>query len=233
MRSDTFDMSSNRKSISKSSKKYAPAKKFRSYKSNPRYMLLHDPKVLTNRPEKKHIDTTSSLTCPIGSAFVVTPAHLTAISQGAGSQARLGSKSRICSVHLRTNALWNGGQTTSSPGQIRTVLVWDRQPNGASCTRTDVFQDGTLWYSPILMGSTERFVVIADEISEQCSNGQFNVTQNIFRKFDLESTWSGTATVPTTGALFLFVAACSDINNATTALFPSVQFYSRVRFSDA
>jgi len=184
--------------------------------------------------EHKVVDTTSVLTCPIGSAFVSTPANLNAIAQNATSAGRIGAKVRCKNLKLRASILWPGGQNTSSPSQVRFVIVWDKQANGAVASRTDVFQDGTLWYSPMLYTNSERFVVLVDEISDQIdSNGQFAVAYECFRKFDLESVYAGATAVPAqTGALLLFVAANSDINDSTSAHFPAVQFYSRVKYTD-
>jgi len=132
------------------------------------------------------------------------------------------------------NIIWPGGQTTSAPSQVRFVMVFDKQANGSVATRSDVFQDGTLFTSPIKIDCTERYVVIVDEISDQvASNGQFSVTFEAFRKMQLEAIFASAASIPTTGALLLFVAANSASTDAQTSHFPTIEFWSRIRFTDS
>lgn len=211
-------------------KKYTPKKKG-VYKKN---YLFDDVKLVTG-PEKKWCDTVSTLTPPIGSAFVVTPAQLNLITGSVSPQNRIGCKILMRSLKLRANILWPGSQVISAPSQVRFVVVYDRQSNGSIATRTDVFQDGTQGYSPINLSNAERFLVLVDEYSEQiASNGQFAVTYECFRKMRLEPCYNSLATdgVPRTGALLLFVSTNSDINDNTVGHFPTVQFWSRVRYTD-
>lgn len=195
---------------------------------NPRY----DPPALIKGAEKKWFDVDSALTCPIGSAFVVTPAHLNAIGQGATNQSRIGFKARMKSVLVRMNILWNTVPVASAPAQVRYVLVWDKQANGALPARGDIFADGTVMMSPTNLANSERFVILADQVSQPVQNTYNAMHEMCFRKCDLEMLWTGTNTIQSTGTLTLWVAANSDVSDATSAHFPSVQFYSRVRYTD-
>jgi len=186
-------------------------------------------------PEKKVTDVSNTLTCPIGSAFVTTPLQLnpTTGSTGTGA-ARIGCKISMKNMHVRLNILWPGNQTTTSPSQIRYVIIYDKQSNAAAPSRSDVFSDGTLWNSPLNLFNQDRFIVLADQITEQIgSNGQFCVATECFRKMELEAVWpaSGTA-YPNTGGISIWVAACADWNDATSAHFPAVQIYSRIKYTD-
>lgn len=188
------------------------------------------------RPEKKIIDVVNTLAPPIGSAFVVTPLHLNPTANNTGTNlARIGSKINMTSMDVKLNILWPGNQAVSSPSQIRTVIVYDKQANAAAPSRTDVFQDGTLWNSPKNIFNQDRFIILADEISEQIeSNGQFAVAQHIFRKMALDAVWpSGGSAYPNSGSISMFVAANQDWNSAASAVLPTVQIYSRIRFVDS
>lgn len=211
--------------------KKTPKKKYDGKVYKKKYNPRFEPKTLT-APERKYFDLGSTLTCPIGSAFVVTPAHLSAPASGTGTNQKIGGKICMKNLKVRANILWPGGQTTNSPSQVRFVIVVDKQANGSVATRSDVFQDGTLFVSPIKIDAAERFIVLADEISDQCTNGQFSVSWECFRKMSIEALYVSAASIPTTSAILMFVAANSDSADATTAHFPVVQFWSRLRFTD-
>lgn len=223
-------MSSKTKGI----KKTYPKKRAASKKYKKRSLMFKD---ANKRPriEKKWVDIVNTLTCPIGSAFVVTPLQLNPTAGSTGTNgARLGAAIEMKSLLVRCNALWPGNQSVNAPGQVRYVVVYDKQSNGAAPGRSDVFADGTNWASPINLFNQDRFIVLADEISEQCTNGQFCVGTEIFRKMDLEAVWpSGGSAYPNTGGVSIWVAAVSDLNDATAAHFPQVQIYSRMRYTDA
>ena len=139
------------------------------------------------RPEKKWVDVPGTLAPPIGSAFVVTPLHLNPTSGGVGaSNARIGSKINMTSLMLSSTSYGLGNQAVASPSQVRTVIVYDKQANAAAPSRGDVFADGTLWNSPRNLFNQDRFIILADEISDQIeSNGQFAVAQHIFERWRL------------------------------------------------
>lgn len=223
-----FDMSTQKKGVTKKSThqnafkpKYPMKKKY-----NPKF----EPKSATG-PERKAFDVNSTVTAPIGSAFNTTGQLLNQVSQS--SAARVGNKIRIMKLHFRANILWQGGQTTNSPSQIRFVIVWDKQANQAAAVRGDVFTDGTTMMSAKNIINEERFVTLVDEVSEQIqSNGQFCVSFERFVKMNMEAVFNGSGTTPTTGSILLFVAANSDASDATSAHFPAVQYYSRIRYTD-
>lgn len=209
--------------------KYTPKKGVKKYtKKN----YMKDPKSLTG-PELKYVDVVSTIAPPIGSAFNITPAHLNVMTQASGPSNRVGLKARMKSLLIRANMVWPGGQTLTSPSQVRMVAVFDRQSNAALATRTDVFQDGTLFISPTNLANAERFTVLVDEVTEQIeANGQFNVAWQCYRKIDLESVWAPSGSIPTTGTILLFASCNSDSNSAVGTNLPTVEFYSRVRYTD-
>lgn len=216
-----------KKYVKKNSKKKGISKK-KSY--NP---MFESPRLVA-KPEKKWFDVNSTLTPPIGSAFVTTPSHLNPIQAGTGPNGRVGAKVLLKSLLLTMNVLWNGGQSTNAPSQVRVVVVYDKQANASIAGRNDVFQDGTQMVSPQNLGNPERFVTLIDEMTDIGDNGQFTVTYKAYRKCNLETTWSvgSSSTIPTTGALLMFVAANSDTNDAVSGHFPACEFWSRIRYTD-
>jgi len=183
-------------------------------------------------PERKYVDKQFAIAFPIGSAFITNPENISLIAQGAGSTQRVGNKVTYKSVQIRGVAAFNGGQVTTAPSQVRYVIVYDKQPNNAAATRSDVFQDGTLHTSPINMTNSERFIVLADVTTDSCQNGQFNVSTECYRKMDLEGVFNTTNTTPQTGSLLLFASFNSDINDSSTSNLPNFQCYTRVRYTD-
>lgn len=216
-------------------KKKKPDWKKTTYKKGSKKSLAFKDANKVVRPEKKWIDVINTLTTPIGSAFVTTPLHInpTSNATGAGS-ARLGAKISMKSLVIKANNIWPGNQAQTAPSQVRHVIIYDKQSNGVAPSRSDVFADGTLWNSPLNLFNQDRFIVLADVLSEQiASNGQFCVGTEIFRKMDLEAVWPSAGTgYPNTGSISYWVAANSNWNNSTTAYFPTVEIYSRIRYTD-
>lgn len=221
------------KKFSKQKKRTNGVSKFK--KAKPKNPAFKDANTVM-RPEKKIIDVVNTLAPPIGSAFVTTPLHLNPTAANTGTnQARIGAKINMTSLDVKFNILWPGNQAVNSPSQIRTVIVYDKQANAAAPSRSDVFQDGVYWNSPKNIFNQDRFIILADEISDQIeSNGQFCVAQHIFRKMALDAVWpSGGSGYPNSGSISMWVAANQDWNSAATAVLPTVQIYSRIRFVDS
>lgn len=215
-------------------KKYEMRRKPKNNFKKKKFKPLYQKDTQKVRQEKKWIDTVNTLACPIGSAFVTTPLQLNAISPGNLGNNKVGSEIHQKSLHMRASCLWPGAQATNSPSQVRFVIVCDQQSNGVAPTRNEVFNDGTLWNSAFNMNNRERFIVIADEMSEQiASNGQFTTTIEIFRRLGLNARGPNTASIFNTGSIYLFVAAASGWNDSTSAEFPSVEIYNRIIFTDS
>lgn len=185
------------------------------------------------KPEKKWLDVTTTITPPIGSAFITAPVHLNGMTAGTSGSSKIGAAIQMKSLHIRLNALWPGNQAINSPSQVRYVIVYDKQGNGAAPARGDVFTDGTVWFSAFNRNNQDRFICIADVTSDQiASNGQFCVATEIFRKMDLEARGPAGQTIFSTGNLYLFAATASSILDSTTGHFPSIELYSQLRYTD-
>lgn len=225
-------MAPTKKYAKQSKRKYSAGVKKTTYKkksSNP--MFKDANKVL--KPEKKWWDVTTTITPPIGSAFITSPVLLNGMAAGTSGSSKIGAAIQMKSLHIRMNALWPGGQVTNAPQQNRFVIVYDKQGNGSAPARNDVFTDGTNWMSPFNRNNQDRFICIADVTSEQCqSNGQFCVATEIFRKMDLESRGPAGQSIFNTGNLYLFAATASSTLDSSVGHFPSIELYSQLRYTD-
>jgi len=207
----------------------------RGYKKKKPSLMFKDANKII-RPEKKWTDQVTTLSCPIGSAFVTTPAQLNPTTGGTGTASgRIGAKISMKSLQLRCNSIMSATLGTSpGPSAVRYVVIYDKQSNAAAPSRSDVFTDGTLWNSPLNLFNQDRFICLVDQIAQQdVIVGQYNCAFECFRKLDMEAVWpSGGTAYPNTGGISLWVSANGDWNDATSAHYPAVQIYSRIRYTD-
>lgn len=229
-KSKNMGRSSTYYGISTRKKKYGKGG-MKKYKKKPKSLAIQPHKGIL--VEKKAYDVLNgSMFPPIGSAFTVNGAVLYAPAQAVTIGGRIGAKTRMKSLQVRAAVSWPGAQTTASPSQCRIVVVYDRQPNGAVATRSDVFTDGTLCTTPYSVPNQDRFITLVDEYTDIPDNGQFAVSWSAYRKLDLDSCASAGNNNPNTGALLMFAAANSLSNESSPSKFPTIEFSSRVRFTD-
>lgn len=96
--------------------------------------------------------------------------NLCVIQQGNGEWNRLGNKISLKSLRIRLE-LFGGYNVYISASQARFLIIYDRQPNGAYPTLTNMLstirQDGTpvngTLFSNININLFERFIVLMDE----------------------------------------------------------------------
>lgn len=180
--------------------------------------------------ERKNIDSLDlTYNCPLTSSFG-SPVFLTPIAQGTDQQERIGRSIRIKSVQIRLKTV-----TTGSPavGQIRYVIVYDRQSNGVTPVSTDVFAGSAQFNDPMQLNYKERFVVLMDRITDSQQSSAVPISDKAYVKCDLDQIWAGaggSAGNIRTGSIWLFMA-----NNADSAVgvASDVNYSVRVRFTDA
>lgn len=130
---------------------------------------------------------------------------------------RIGSQVTNKSMWIRHKETM-GGQSVA----YRTAVVWDKQPNGAVASFTDIFFDDVivgsdLPYTGINLKNRERFQILYDNINSMHKNAKMQLSvalpsgNEIVRDcgesyVDLKnkkSTWAEDGTIPITGALLL------------------------------
>lgn len=176
--------------------------------------------------EKKNIDDTSPKISTGVATWTIT--CLNDVVQGTTAITRIGRKILMKSLLVQ-------GSASVATGQLRIVIVYDRQPNGVIANATDIFTSNTLMAAQNL-DNRDRFITLADifpfdqseNIMNPSNNNDSIVGWKRFIKMNLETIYSGNAgTIGdiTTGALLI----CTSTNGGAVIGETGLQ---RVRFID-
>jgi len=203
----------------------APFKKPR--KAGPAF---NPPRSKISHPEKKNVDVNINLQPPLSNAWIAAATLLNPLSQGASPDTRVGRKVNYTSMEFKWSATLDPTSVGGSP--IRSVVVYDKQANGAIPGPTDVFETDD-FTSPLNLGNSERFVVLMDLITEPLSvNNNFSVAGKEYRTLNLDQIFNlnnnGDITDITSGSITCWVSQTGSI----TVGQPTFQIYSRLRFID-
>lgn len=156
---------------------------------------------------------------------------LNGILQGVDVQQRVGRKCVIKQIYLRGKVTLGGTPTTSS---ARILLVYDKQPNNAALTPTDVLAAvgaNTATVSANQLNNRDRFVTVWDKVKTVNVAGTAEVFWKCFKKVNLPTIYSGTDDQIgsiASGALWLLIVG--DI--AAGATCPLTYTNVRIRFLD-
>lgn len=211
-------------------------------------------------PELKGMDTVLTLNPVIATTSTNASSFmLNLIRAGVNSQNRVGRKIRLVSIRMRGIAFHNVGNAVTSgdlqSNVLRMVLVWDKQPSGATPTYESIFgltsQDGTeatTFLDPLRYDNTGRFSVIKDQVISmpiRSQNTEGGTTDLIGQRypFDVFCKLSGRETVfsgqsePMTiadissGALYVFFRTVLNTSGSNTVGITSDSF-ARLRYID-
>jgi len=181
----------------------------------------------SSKPEKKNIDTiTTAYSCPLTSTFgnVIL---LNGSVRGTNVGERVGRKIVMKSVFIRLNSIAN----SNNASQVRYMIIYDRQTSGSTPTSAS-FVDNSNFCGMANLGNAERYVILADEITDSRQSNSVNISSKRYIKCNLETVYTGNAgTVAdiNTGALWFMACNNSDqTSGATNTLDWSV----RVRYID-
>lgn len=187
------------------------------------------------RPKELKFLDTGSTQDPAVAGTGTLSAGLCLLGQGTTASTRVGTQNSIRSMEWRQYV--SLPTTTTGGGAIRTVIVYDKAPNGAAPTIatgavSDIFNQDNI-NAQMNLANRDRFVVLQD-ILVPCAGtaGPQADYQKGYRKMDLPQTWvgaSGTVAGLTTGNI-VAVTWCST-GFATTA--PQVRLQTRFRYEDA
>lgn len=183
-----------------------------------------------NPNEKKFIDNLLTNSPAVGSSvFDAGGADLlNGVASGTTATTRIGRKIRMKSILVRVEARMNSLSTGG--GDIRIVIVYDKQANAAAAINTDVFVQNE-FLSPNNLSNKDRFVTIMDKYLH-IDTQNFQCSAIWYKKIDLETMFNanttGTITDITSGAVLMFVAQSGGIASNV----PQVRTYSRIRFDD-
>lgn len=203
------------------------------------------------RPEMKAVDTNSAFYFH-NATTGINMICLNAMSQGDDIYQRTGRSIKIHSIEFDAKIV-PGGTYPAAADRVKIALVWDRSPNGAVPTVTDMFQDidyaGSTKTDPeshVNLNNRKRFKLLFHQkrmlpylASATAAQAIFNVDQsdlnfNMYRRFKepLETVYNTTTNALTAiqeGALFVVAlsVASTTVNQAW-----ALNISTRLRFTD-
>lgn len=185
----------------------------------------------TRGGELKFIDVAITTNAPFGSiAFSGTASLLNGMIPGSTASTRIGRKVTIKSLLLRySNVL---AATSTGGGQLRLLIVYDKQANATAPAITDILLADE-FNSPNNLSNRDRFVTIADLITDGVAVGDnFSEAGVIYKKLNLETLFNagvaGTVGDITTGSIHFFIAQSGGIGVAAANFDGS----ARIRYTD-
>lgn len=183
---------------------------------------------LTNPPfkktpiEKKNVDITGSIGVVSGGLWSEVDC-LNVLPQGTSGGERIGRKIQLRSLLIRWNVSLNAIATA-----VRILVVYDKQGDSAIAPTIPSILATNNFNSPMAMGQSERFIVLADEINNcQVSDG-YRAGQ-MYRKINLPEHFlnaGGTIADISSGGIYIM---CCALNAPTGA---GIGYYSRIRYTD-
>lgn len=165
--------------------------------------------------EKKFIDT--NVTDDITTTAVVTPINL--LATGTDANNRIGRKIEMKSVQVRSYLTLEANSINCA----RLMIVYDKQPNKATASITDILVSSSVT-SLLNMDGRDRFIVLHDEEVVMDNAQGDSAYIKIYKKLKLETVYNSTATATdtavNTGMLLWCVvgstaAGSSDIDQNT------------------
>lgn len=181
-------------------------------------------------PERKNTDVSSTMVPALTSSFC-TPQLINGLAQGVGNNERVGRKAIMKSVALRY--IYNTGSAGGQQSQVRIVIFYDKQTNGAAPLVGDVIAGGN-FTGHNLLANSDRFVILMDEISDSAQSSQLNITGKRYMKVNLEVLFGGATSGISSinsGSLMIMAANNSDPTVGSSA--GTVYFTTRVKYTDA
>jgi len=123
--------------------------------------------------------------------------------------------------------------TSTAGGAVRIIIFYDKQANATAPGVTDVLL-ADAFQSPNNLSNRDRFVVLADEVTESigASTGVFATCGTIFKRLNNEVMFNagaaGTVGDITSGSVYIMFAQNGTIGTAA----PQITFRSRIRYTD-
>jgi len=191
--------------------------------------------------EKKNRDALGTYTAPTAGVFS-EPSLISGVSNGTDSVTRVGRRVLMKSINMRYSlnniAEPGGGSSGPWPNRARILLIYDKSPNGVLPAAADILEPGAGFNSMMDLNNSDRFVVIADEMTEQNQNqtgvvGQTAASGHVYRKINMESVYGGTGNAIAdikSGAIYIMV--CSDSVLDSVSATWAVNALTRIRYTD-
>lgn len=114
-----------------------------------------------------NLGTMDSLTYGAFNTAYTGYTHLNVIAQGSTSSARIGNRINMKSIHFRANFYDYCTASSGSFVTVRTLLVFDAQPNGSAPAIATIFASqpvgGTAFHSGVHPGFLNRYQILRDD----------------------------------------------------------------------
>lgn len=180
--------------------------------------------------ELKFCDVSTSLSIPSASAAFSSGVLLLAIPNGTDASGRIGRKITIKSLLLRWS--FQLQSTSISGGNLRVLVVYDKQANATAPAITDILLTDN-FHSQNNLSNRDRFVTIFDSLTENISvQGNYATCANNFKALNLEAIYNaGTDALIgsiASGSIYIFAAQSGAIGTAA----PIFNYRSRIRYTD-
>jgi len=192
----------------------------------------YDPYFQRVRPSQKFIDTSGS-TQPLASAVTwLTPLLLTSgLIRGTSASSRIGNVIRY--LYLMID--WSYTEVATATGEVflRTVIIYDKQPNGVQPTALDVFS-ADAYNAFFNVANEDRFIILHDKRSPYLENGVFTgwQQQKTYDLCELKAIYNnnntGTITDYQTGAISMWYAT----SGGGAVQSPQFTFRTRICYDD-
>ncbi len=118
---------------------------------------------------------------------------LVTLAQGTTVSTREGDQVKFVSLYLNYFGDMSASATAST---VRVVIVHDKQPNGATATNSQIFDDATvndLIISPKNLGNKFRFKILYNKLHQMSINGNQNFRGSKYIKLNMLTRYSGSA----------------------------------------
>jgi len=181
-------------------------------------------------PERKKFDSSQGVT-GVNTAAPFVLSLLNGINEGTSVNQRVGQRIHVKALDL--NIQCSAGSTLTlgtGPQFLDAIIVWDKQPNEATATASQIFQNASTNLTFLNTQNLERFQVLKrvrinfDIAGSASYAGEFHIPCEMGARY---SDASGTS--PNTNDL-VFVALSNNV--ASAGDFPGFQFNWRITFTD-
>lgn len=189
----------------------------------------------SSAPEKKFVDVSvNGQALALAANTFTTPGPtflLNGLVPDSTATGRIGRKIVMKSLYVRYS--FNMAATSTLGAPCRLIVFYDKQANAAAPAVTDVLLADS-FLSPNNLSNRDRFVILADEVTEPIgvATGVFTTSGVIYKKLNLETMYNagtaGTIADITSGSVYIMACQAGPI--ATAA--PVWNFRSRIRYSD-
>lgn len=190
--------------------------------SKPLYKRVKKIEKKLSRVEKKFFDYSQVNQSP-GASAVIYP--ISQVVQNDGYNQRTGNDITAVSLFVRLNAIKDAIPSATA---FRVIIVADRECRAATPAASDVLEDANNYLSPINHVNGKRFKVILDKVYALTASQNMVIYKRFIKLRDMLIRFQDQfGTTPRENSLFLLLVSDNTPNP------PGVDFYTRLRFTDA